>query len=404
MSLFRERMARSAELQAALDSNDPAAIESVYAKYPELAPQVPTKVLSEGEWGSQQPTIEADPDNPGGTRFIANPVTYSDYLNSLPDTLKGTEEYAANKAQDLVNGIFRAWTANNSVLAGGNRVGEYKEQLEQIKETNPAAYYNAKLSLLGAQAGWDAGQGKTNADTNAQIQNLGLEAFKAGVPVEQISSVVNNSFTGNAKGNAQRIAGIDNGTIGQGALFVGGAMLGAYGIDSALAAAAAANAAGVGGAGADAYMASAGLNPGTFEGAAFTLPEFAGSAGYSSMNDYMNQAGLDAGKFNGFTSSDALNYANNARKIYGVGNNIAKLLGGVGSSSPSGTSAMGNTSQQQIANYLRGITAPVQTNDYLGQIKMNQNPFLFTSPGQTQASEGMYDVSGSNLANALRKR
>jgi hypothetical protein len=50
------------------------------------------------------------------------------------------------------------------------------------------------------------------------------------------------------------------------------------------------------------------------------------------------------------------------------------------------------------------LNAPQQANSFIGQIKGNQNPFLFNVPGQTVASEGMYDVSGSNFAkaNALR--
>ena len=64
----------------------------------------------------------------------------------------------------------------------------------------------------------------------------------------------------------------------------------------------------------------------------------------------------------------------------------------------------GGTSQQQIAQYLRGLQAPAQAGPVPYQIKMNENPFTFNIPGQTRATEGMYDVSGVNpMANALRK-
>jgi len=188
------------------------------------------------------------------------------------------------------------------------------------------------------------------------------------------------------------------------------------------AAEAGAGAAGAGAGSADAYMASAGLTPGTFEGAAFTMPSTLGSAGYtgmndymtqagldtggaytptySSMNDYMAQAGLDAGKFEGagfqmpgtLSAKDALTYASRLKSL-------GSLLSGGGGGGGSGT-----TSQQQVANYLRDLSAPVQTNDYLGQIKMNQTPFFGGNQG-TLSGENVYDVSGTSaMANALRKK
>lgn len=188
------------------------------------------------------------------------------------------------------------------------------------------------------------------------------------------------------------------------------------------AAEAGAGAAGAGAGSADAYMASAGLTPGTFEGAAFTMPSTLGSAGYtgmndymtqagldtggaytptySSMNDYMAQAGLDAGKFEGagfqmpgtLSAKDALTYASRLKSL-------GSLLSGGGGGGGSGT-----TSQQQVANYLRDLSSPVQTNDYLGQIKMNQTPFFGGNQG-TLSGENVYDVSGTSaMANALRKK
>lgn len=205
----------------------------------------------------------------------------------------------------------------------------------------------------------------------------------------------------------------------------------------------------------EAYMASAGLTPGVFEGAAFTLPELAAAAPvYASPTDYMSQAGLDAGTFNtsqftlpefasqapigdqpgdypmpgengtantwkpsninpndvtklldynaaygnaGLSLADVAKYANTARQALSTGSTLAKLLGGSGTS---GT-ARSSVNPMQLGSLLAGGTP--QTNSFLGQIKANQNPFIFTPAGQTTASEGMYDVSGSNMANALRK-
>ena len=219
---------------------------------------------------------------------------------------------------------------------------------------------------------------------------------------------------------------------------------------------------GLGGAalGTDAYMASAGLAPGVFEGAAFTLPETLGAAGagdvfagysptgseagyagnttpvgYSSATgsvigdqpgDYpmpgengtasqwtpsnINSADVtklldyNAAYGSGMTSSEVLSELNKARQGLGITSNLAKLLSGVagmGNSTTASINGQNSANTQQLANLLSG-GAP-QTNSFIGQIKSNQNPFLFASPGQTEATQGTYDVSGSNLANALRK-
>lgn len=231
--------------------------------------------------------------------------------------------------------------------------------------------------------------------------------------------------------------------------------LAAMAVGGGLAAAGAGAAGGAGAGGMDAYMASAGLNPGTFSGAAFTMPEIAAAPAYTSaadymsqagldagnftspaftvadtapaytsmddymakagidpntgftpnyasMNDYMSQAGLDAGTFSGSnfqmpsTFADLAKYASTASKALSTGSTLAKLLGGSGNSGSNKSSI----NPMQLGSLLAGGTP--QTNSFLGQIKANQNPFIFTPAGQTTASEGMYDVSGSNMAKALR--
>lgn len=95
----------------------------------------------------------------------------------------------------------------------------------------------------------------------------------------------------------------------------------------------------------------------------------------------------------GLSASDILNNANRIK-------NIGQLLS-AGSSATKPTATTSNLDLSKLASLLN---PKAQTNDFLGQYKMNQNPFTFTSPGQTVASEGMYDVSGYNpMANALRK-
>ena len=130
----------------------------------------------------------------------------------------------------------------------------------------------------------------------------------------------------------------------------------------------------------------------------FAGPTYA-EMGYTGLNQAEAIAAADAAS-KGLTGAEALKYVNQARQGLGLASTLSKLLGG-GQGGKTG-SAGGNLDLGNLAKLLGG-GAP-QTNDFIGQIKGNQNPFIFTPPGQTQATEGTYDVSGSNLANALRKK
>lgn len=95
----------------------------------------------------------------------------------------------------------------------------------------------------------------------------------------------------------------------------------------------------------------------------------------------------------GLTGAEALKYANRARQAVGLANTLSKLVGGEGGKS--------GLDLGKLANML----APSNTYKGLELAQITpKNPFLFTTPGQTQVSEGSYDVSGSNMANALRKK
>jgi hypothetical protein len=216
--------------------------------------------------------------------------------------------YANLKTQELADNLFNTFTTSGKVFGGrSNMEAENTAALEAFKQTDPDAYYNAVLSLDLRKAGWDAGQGKTNDITNARIQNNLQDAAKSGyLTLDEYQNLVANNYTNTAQWHAQNIAD----RKGLGATFQGiekiapafAAMITA----GALAPAAGALEAGAAG-GIDAYMASAGLNPGVFEGAAFALPEFAASVPqYAGINDYMSQAGLDAGTFNKFTPTNPL--------------------------------------------------------------------------------------------------
>jgi hypothetical protein len=124
-----------------------------------------------------------------------------------------------------------------------------------------------------------------------------------------------------------------------------------------------------------------------------------GELGYSGLNQSEAIAAAEAAS-KGLTGADALKYANQARQGINAANTLAKLLGGSAGAANAVKSANSSSGLNSLANLLRPTA---QTSSYLGQIKANQDPFTFTSPGQTVASPGMYDVSGSNMANALRK-
>ena len=348
--------------------------------------------------------------------------------------------YYAQKSTDLANELFATFTTNGKTFGGRpNAEAENTAELEAIKKVDPAAYYSAMLHLDMQKAGWDAGQGKSNPETNARIQNNIQEALKVGVPPEQIQNYVKYDYGVTAEGHAKNIAQRQ----GQGAFLQGiekvapafAAMLTA----GALAPAAGALEAGSVAAGVAPEIAGSGFytGGGTFLGEGLGtaaelmgptygelgvtgLPEGAmgptyGEMGYTGLNQ---QAAINSANAasQGSQALDALNYANKARNLIGVGSNLAKLLGIGGAASAvggatggsatptaSGGNATSGLNPQQLAKYLYNPT-PAQAGPVPYQIKMNQNPFTFDIPGQTKASEGMYDVSGVNpMANALRK-
>ena len=139
------------------------------------------------------------------------------------------------------------------------------------------------------------------------------------------------------------------------------------------------------------------------------LPEGAagptyGEMGYTGLNQGQAIASADAAAQNA-QILDALKTANQVRQGASTANSIAKLLSGANTATKAvgSTGATSNTGGLNLNSLASLLNPSAQTSNYVGQIKANQNPFTFTSAGQTLASPGMYDVSGSNLANALRK-
>ena len=122
--------------------------------------------------------------------------------------------------------------------------------------------------------------------------------------------------------------------------------------------------------------------------------------------DVTNLLDYNASLSQGTSLFDALKTANQVKQGVNTANTLAKLLSGTSTATKTASTTGGTTGTTSNANLsaLASLLNPsAQTNSYIGQIKANENPFTFTSAGQTSASPGMYDVSGSNLANALRK-
>jgi hypothetical protein len=363
---------------------------------------------------------------------INDPFIKSLYQN---DPLKAQELYQQKVndpkafygqiAKDLENDIFGNWQNNWSY--GG--LDDVKNRFNELKDVAPDVYYENLLTTKAKQIGWNYGQnGPENAKIyEEQLRNEIPNALKAGLSQEQINNIINSKVNEGAQlgqtlaANAASGGNFWNQNL-MGALKIGAFALGAGGLDAALGAGAATTP--------NAYMASAGLNPGVFEGAAFTMPSSLGAAsgvaselagptyqelgytgleagqmgptygelGYTGLNNAQAIAAADAAS-KGLTLADVLSGANKARQGLGLASGIAKMVGG-GNSGSQNARTSGGTDLGGLVNALRGQNTFNPIN--LQQIQP-KNPFFGSTQG-TLGGEDIYDVSGSNLANALRKR
>jgi len=137
-------------------------------------------------------------DNPGKKY---TDVSFIQQLYDLKQT--NPNAYYNQLATDLGNQI-----AENGAYNKGEHNGAFNKQLNQIKEINPSAYYSAQLGILGDSVGWQIGQNRSdrNAPTIEKIQSLIPEAMAAGLTTEQINSIVNNSANSANIQNQTRIA------------------------------------------------------------------------------------------------------------------------------------------------------------------------------------------------------
>jgi hypothetical protein len=306
--------------------------------------------------------------------------------------LKNTDpnQYYQQIANKLGDQIYVKYGANDNYDA------EYN-QLQAIKEKNPQAYYANQLKFLGQQAGWQIGQNTNdrNGPVYAQIQSLIPEAQKAGLSPEQINSIVGGSINQANYANQGRIKSEQS-------MGSPGAFTGAIPVLALAATAAATGGFGLGGEG----LVGAELAGPTYGELGYTgLAEGAmgptyAEMGYTGLNNAQAIAAADAAAAaNGLSGADAIKYANRARQL---GNLLNNLGGSSGNSVARMSGQNSGINPQQLASALGGGSTAFPST-FIGQIKANEHPFLFDVPGQTKATEGTYDVSGSNLAKALRK-
>lgn len=125
--------------------------------------------------------------------------------------------------------------------------------------------------------------------------------------------------------------------------------------------------------------------------------------GYTGLNQNEAIAAADAAS-KGLTGNDALDYINKAKKVYDNANKLSKLLKPSSGQGAEQAVTGGENTGLDIGKLASMLSAPQQTNSYIGQIKANETPFFGSNQGSLGGTN-VYDVSGSNpMANALRKR
>ena len=390
--------------------------------------------------------------NPGEKYF--DPA-YVANLNNLKRT--NPNQYYSILAEDIASQA----SANSSMNKGEHNVA-FTNQLNQIKEVNPAAYYKGQFDILGESIGWQIGQNRNdrNPATFEKIQKLIPEAMQAGVSIDEINSIVNSNANFANFTNQQRIAneaasggsGFKLSELVRGVAPIAAFAIGAPFLDAALAGGAAAGSVAGGstaggsiggislggaftptaGSGASFLVPGAaaagaggsigGINlggaftPTAGSGASFTLPGTTAAGGLMGPTyQELGYTGLEAGLagptyaelgYTGLNNAEAIAAADAAAKGFSAknllsganqANKLAKLL-------TQGGSQTGKN--MGMRNMLVGNEMAQQPlfEQFGGLYKMNENPFNFGTQGQSVASPGMYDVSGSNpMANALRK-
>ena len=142
-------------------------------------------------------TIEAR--NDPYIQSVASDPTEAQSLFDLKT--KDPKQFYSQVADKLGSSIIGKYQTND------NYDNEYN-QLQSIKNIDPAAYYRNQLGFKAHSMGWQVGQntGDRNAPTQQEIQGMIPEAQKAGLSSDQINSIVNTNFGQARNKNVQRIA------------------------------------------------------------------------------------------------------------------------------------------------------------------------------------------------------
>jgi hypothetical protein len=130
---------------------------------------------------------------------VANDPTEAQAFYDLKT--KNPKQFYSQVADKLGSQIINSYQGNQ------NYDTEYN-QLQALKEIDPAAYYRNQLGFKAHSMGWQVGQnrGERNAPTQAEIESMIPQAQKAGLSEEEINSIVNQNFGQARNRNVQRIA------------------------------------------------------------------------------------------------------------------------------------------------------------------------------------------------------
>ena len=130
---------------------------------------------------------------------VANDPTEAQAFYDLKT--KNPKQFYSQVADKLGSQIINSYQGNQ------NYDTEYN-QLQALKEIDPAAYYRNQLGFKAHSMGWQVGQnrGERNAPTEQEIQSMIPEAQKAGLSEEEIGSIINQNFGQARNRNVQRIA------------------------------------------------------------------------------------------------------------------------------------------------------------------------------------------------------
>jgi hypothetical protein len=239
--------------------------------------------------------------NPG--EKYADP-TYASSLSNLKQ--ENPDQYYKTLATDISDQILGNWSMNKN-----EHNVALTNQLESIKDVNPAAYYEAQFNLLSKQSGWQHGQNTFERAKPYQekMTELAPKALEAGLSAQQIDSIVGQGFSAASAQNQQRIvneqqsggSGFNLGELIRGVAPIAAFAIGAPFLDAALAGGAAA-AAGGGAAGGTAT--GTGLTGGF--GGSTGLLGGTGAAGFGGAGSAAGIAGTQAAAGLGVAAGSAL--------------------------------------------------------------------------------------------------